>query len=52
MNKEDWKLNFSKRIDMFIKNEVYLIKKNLNRQHFQYNGASQLLETILKDVKI
>ena len=52
MNKEDWKLNFSKRIDMFIKNEVNLIKKNLNRQNFQYNGASQLLKTILKDVKI
>ena len=52
MNKEDWKLNFSKRIDMFIKNEVNLIKKNLNRQHFQYNGASQLIKTILKDVKL
>ena len=52
MNKEDWKSNFSKRIDMFIKNEANLIKKNLNRQQFKYNGVSQLLKAILKDLKI
>ena len=52
MNKNDWKLNFAKRIDMFVKNEASLIKINLKKYHFQYNGADQLLKTILKDIKI
>ncbi len=49
MNKEDWKLNFSKRIEKFIKNEVKIIKKNLEKYNFQDNGADQILKTILKD---
>lgn len=49
MTENDWKSNFSKRIDKFVKNEVKIIKKNLKKYNFQDNGANQILKNILME---
>lgn len=49
MTQDDWKSNFSKRIEIFIKNEVKMIKQNLKNYKFHNNGAKQILKYILKD---
>ncbi len=51
MNTNDWKANFTKRVNKFVTKEVTSIKKNLEKNHFQSNGANQLLKIILKDIK-
>lgn len=52
MNKNDWKSNFKKKIDKFVKKDVRVIKKNLKKFDFKDNGADQILKTIFKDKSI
>ncbi len=49
MTHHDWKFNFEKKIDQFLKNDVSVIKKNLKSFNIINNGAQQILKKITKD---
>lgn len=49
MSHNDWKFNFKKKIEKFIKNEVSIIKKNLKKFNLNNNGAEQILKKITLD---
>ena len=49
MKQSSFKNNFEKRINTFIKKDMNFIKKSLVSKKIKYNGANQIVKSIIKD---
>ena len=47
MKQSSFKINFSKKIDYFIKKDMKKIEKNLKLKKFKSNGANQIINNII-----